>query len=401
MSFGDEAVTDAGLHRRRVAGALGKPGEITLVAAAEAAPGRPVGWAWLSARTNSLTGARYGNFRSLAVADVPDRSQIGELLLAAVLRAADEAGHAPADRQGARAGTSACGRCTGSSASRRRTSRWSGRTKTGGPGANGPAGGHGTLAMMVKCVIWDLDNTLLSGVYLESGPQPPPPDPAMVAVAASCATGASSTRSPAGTRRRRPQYAAQVTGLEFAAAECGWGRKSDAVRRIIADLGLAPDAVAFVDDDLYERAEVSFAVPRGAGAVAGGHGRRRRLAGVQPPGGHGRGPPPRRDVRRAAAPAGGGPGVRRVQGRVPALLRHPGDDRPGDRGRRAAAARAVGAHASVQHRPARPWPRPELAALAGSAEHQVTTVRLADRFGDDGLVGGCVDRDRPRTAPGR
>jgi L-amino acid N-acyltransferase YncA len=51
-----------------------------------------VGWAWLSARTNSLTGARYGNFRSLAVADVPDRSQVGELLLAAVLRAADEAG---------------------------------------------------------------------------------------------------------------------------------------------------------------------------------------------------------------------------------------------------------------------------------------------------------------------
>ena len=92
VSFGDEAVTDAGLHRRRVVGALGKPGEITLVAVAEAAPGRPVGWAWLSARTNSLTGARYGNFRSLAVADVPDRSQVGELLLAAVLRAADEAG---------------------------------------------------------------------------------------------------------------------------------------------------------------------------------------------------------------------------------------------------------------------------------------------------------------------
>src|SRR3984885_623777 len=92
ISFGDEAITDAGLHRKRVSGALGKPGEITLVAAAEAAPGRPLGWAWLSGRTNSLTGARYGNFRSLAVADVPDRSQIGELLLAAVLRAADESG---------------------------------------------------------------------------------------------------------------------------------------------------------------------------------------------------------------------------------------------------------------------------------------------------------------------
>ncbi|HTS97231.1 MAG TPA: GNAT family N-acetyltransferase [Streptosporangiaceae bacterium] len=92
VSFGDEAITDAGLHRRRVAGALGKPGEVTLVAAARDAPGRPLGWAWLSGRTNSLTGARYGNFRSLAVADVDDRSQIGELLLAAVLRAASDAG---------------------------------------------------------------------------------------------------------------------------------------------------------------------------------------------------------------------------------------------------------------------------------------------------------------------
>ncbi len=92
ISFGDEAITNAGLHRRRVAGALGKPGEITLVAVSEAAPDRPVGWAWLSGRTNSLTGARYGNFRSLAVADLPGRSEIGEMLLAAVLQAADEGG---------------------------------------------------------------------------------------------------------------------------------------------------------------------------------------------------------------------------------------------------------------------------------------------------------------------
>jgi GNAT superfamily N-acetyltransferase len=92
VSFGDAAITDPGLHRKRVSGALGKPGEITLVAVAAAEPGTAVGWAWLSARTNSLTGDRYGNFRSLAAADVPDRSLIGELLLAAVVAAADDAG---------------------------------------------------------------------------------------------------------------------------------------------------------------------------------------------------------------------------------------------------------------------------------------------------------------------
>jgi L-amino acid N-acyltransferase YncA len=92
VSFGQEAVTDPALHRRRIASALGKPGEITLVAAAIQAPAVPVGWAWLSARTNSLTGEKYGNFRSLAVSDRPDRSLIGELLMAQVLRAADEGG---------------------------------------------------------------------------------------------------------------------------------------------------------------------------------------------------------------------------------------------------------------------------------------------------------------------
>ncbi len=92
VSFGDDAVTDPALHRKRVTGALGKPGEIMLVAAAEGAPATPVGWAWVSARTNSLTGDRYGNFRSVATSDGPERGHVGELLMAAVLAAADEAG---------------------------------------------------------------------------------------------------------------------------------------------------------------------------------------------------------------------------------------------------------------------------------------------------------------------
>jgi GNAT superfamily N-acetyltransferase len=92
VSFGDEAIADPALHRKRVSTALGKPGEITLVAAARDAPAAAVGWAWLSGRTNSLTGARYGNFRSLAVADIADRARVAELLMTAVLAAADEAG---------------------------------------------------------------------------------------------------------------------------------------------------------------------------------------------------------------------------------------------------------------------------------------------------------------------
>ena len=97
VSFGEDAIADPAFHRRRVAAALGRPGDTALVAVAAgsrrgAGHGRPVGWAWLTARTNSLTGARYGNFRSLAVAAGPDRPRIGELLMNAILRAAEEQG---------------------------------------------------------------------------------------------------------------------------------------------------------------------------------------------------------------------------------------------------------------------------------------------------------------------
>jgi ribosomal protein S18 acetylase RimI-like enzyme len=89
ISFGDEAVTDPELHRKRITGSLGKPDEVTLVADRD---GAVVGWVWLSGRRNSLTGDRYGNFRSLATSDVPGRSEVASALLAAALDAARERG---------------------------------------------------------------------------------------------------------------------------------------------------------------------------------------------------------------------------------------------------------------------------------------------------------------------
>lgn len=89
ISFGDEALTDPALHRKRITGSLGKKGEVALVAEQD---GAVVGWVWLSGRTNSLTGDRYGNLRSLATSDVPDRSAIAEELLVAALDLARSSG---------------------------------------------------------------------------------------------------------------------------------------------------------------------------------------------------------------------------------------------------------------------------------------------------------------------
>jgi|HubBroStandDraft_5_1064220.scaffolds.fasta_scaffold102105_2 methoxymalonate biosynthesis protein len=251
--------------------------------------------------------------------------------------------------------------------------------------------------MMVKCVIWDLDNTLLSGVYLESPQQPPGADPAMLAVAGQLRDRgiihAVATRNPA----EAAHHAAQVTGLDFAATECGWGRKSDAVRRIVEDLGLAADAVAFVDDDLYERAEVSFAVPEAL---------------VLSP----------EDMADAVGWPEFSPAIvtaeARRRGEMYAERRRRQEEARAFGGSRDAFLVYCGTQVVIGPATAADVPRlhelsvrthqfnttgeavseAEVTAWLASAEHQVTAVRLADRFGDDGLVGGCVVHG---FAPGR
>ncbi len=115
--------------------------------------------------------------------------------------------------------------------------------------------------MSVKCVAWDIDNTLLTGTFIESGTRQPPADAEMVTVLAELGrrgiVHAIASRNPPAAAA----YAAQVTGSTFVAVECGWDRKSAAIGRIVTELGIGADALAFVDDDPYERAEVTFALP--------------------------------------------------------------------------------------------------------------------------------------------
>jgi methoxymalonate biosynthesis protein len=243
--------------------------------------------------------------------------------------------------------------------------------------------------MIVKCVIWDLDNTLLSGVYLESPDRPPAADPAMLAAASTLRDRgiihAVASRNPP----EAAAYAARVTGLDFAAAECGWGRKSDAVRRIVAHLDIAADAVAFVDDDLFERAEVSFAVPEAlvlspedmADAVAWpefspgpvtAEARRRGEMYAQ------------RRLRLQEA--------RSFAGSRDEFLRYCGTEMTIEPATAADVPRLheLSVRTHQFNTTGEAVPEAELRELVASPAHQVTTVRLRDRFGDDGLVGGSV-----------
>jgi FkbH-like protein len=242
---------------------------------------------------------------------------------------------------------------------------------------------------VIKCVIWDLDNTLLDGIYLESPDNPPPADPAMTAIVAELAgrgiLQAIASRNPP----EAASYAERAVQYSFAAARYEWGPKSAAVAAIMSELGIAADAVAFVDDDSLERAEVAFTHPdvlvlapqdmaqavtwpAFSPAVVTDEARRRGELYQQ------------RRVRQEEARAYGGSReafLRYSQTHVTIGPAGPGDlPRLHELSVRTHQFNSAGSEMS----------QAEMARLLGSDQHLLVTVRLSDRFGDDGLVGGCV-----------
>ncbi|HET9896020.1 MAG TPA: hypothetical protein VFQ44_13920 [Streptosporangiaceae bacterium] len=113
----------------------------------------------------------------------------------------------------------------------------------------------------VKCVVWDLDNTLFQGIYLESANGGLKADRqlanALGELSGRGVLHAIASKNPP----EAAEYATRLLGRDFAAVRCGWGRKPAAIGEIMTELGLVAGEVAFVDDDAMERAEVSFALP--------------------------------------------------------------------------------------------------------------------------------------------
>src|SRR5690606_18645258 len=116
----------------------------------------------------------------------------------------------------------------------------------------------------VKCVVWDLDGTLWPEVAVElpAGQQPRPFPAALAAIerleARGIVNSVASRTDPSvgGLLDRDPALRDR-----FVAGQRGGGHKGGALRRIAAELGIAPAAIAFVDDDPFERAEVAALLP--------------------------------------------------------------------------------------------------------------------------------------------
>lgn len=114
-----------------------------------------------------------------------------------------------------------------------------------------------------KCVIWDLDNTLWKGTLAEDGAEKVAIFPETLEIIRTLDergiinSVASKNDAPAALA------ALKAFGIDeyFMFPQIGWGPKSDSVRQIAQSLGIGLDAVVFVDDEPFERAEVVAAHP--------------------------------------------------------------------------------------------------------------------------------------------
>ncbi|MEU1179293.1 HAD-IIIC family phosphatase [Streptomyces sp. NPDC005820] len=117
----------------------------------------------------------------------------------------------------------------------------------------------------VKCVVWDLDGTLWDDIAVESPTdEPPVPRPEMLAaIDALAARGVLSSIASRSAPAVLDRLAAGLPEVRerFLAPQVSWQDKSESLRRIAENLGIAVDALVLVDDSPYERAEVEALLP--------------------------------------------------------------------------------------------------------------------------------------------
>lgn len=113
-------------------------------------------------------------------------------------------------------------------------------------------------AAKVKCVVWDLDNTLWRGTLIEDGLEKLELNP--VAVAAIKALDSRGVLHSIASKNNADDAMAALAhfGLAeyFLAPQIAWRPKSEAIDRIAARLNIHKNSFLFIDDQPFERAEV-------------------------------------------------------------------------------------------------------------------------------------------------
>lgn len=113
----------------------------------------------------------------------------------------------------------------------------------------------------VKCVVWDLDNTLWDGVLLEDG-DVKLRDGVLQIIQELDNRGILQSIS---SKNEHEQTWSKLTELGvseyFLHPRINWNSKSSSIRSIIAALNIGTDTIAFIDDQPFEREEVAYELP--------------------------------------------------------------------------------------------------------------------------------------------
>ncbi len=113
----------------------------------------------------------------------------------------------------------------------------------------------------IKCVVWDLDNTLWSGVLLEDD---------QVALQKDIVKTIKllDSRGILHSIASKNDYATAMAMLQqlgvseyFLYPQINWNSKASSIREIAQALNIGSDTLAFVDDQAFERDEVAFELP--------------------------------------------------------------------------------------------------------------------------------------------
>lgn len=112
----------------------------------------------------------------------------------------------------------------------------------------------------IKCVVWDLDDTLWDGILLEEDVNLRPQTLTVVET-----LDDRGILQSIASRNDHDLAIARLTafglGDYFLYPRINWGAKSASVQQIADDLNIATDSLAFVDDQPFEREEVRFFHP--------------------------------------------------------------------------------------------------------------------------------------------
>ena len=121
---------------------------------------------------------------------------------------------------------------------------------------------HGSKT--IKCVVWDLDNTLWGGILGEVGQHGVKPiEAAIDLVRAFDQRGILQSVASKNDYLQAWETLMRIRVSEyFLYPEINWGPKSQSIRRIAANLNIGLDTFVFIDDSPFERGEVEENLPQ-------------------------------------------------------------------------------------------------------------------------------------------